>query len=382
MRRVDQSMRETGPAGRRAWRFKALAILVLIGAASGVTGLILSQRSNVAAERDTLAEDAAKGPRVEITTAVAGPTIREVRLFADVKPYFEVTLYGKVSGYIKSLPVDKGDMVRKDQLIAEIASPETDAQYNSSVADLANKKVLAERNDRLFQIGAVSREAMEQSDTNYTVAQAALAQLQTLRSYERLIAPFDGRVTARYADPGALVQNATSSQTSALPVVTVSDTSHLRVDAYVQQQDAPFVRVGDAVEVEDATNPARKISARVSRTSGELDPKSRTLLVEIDVQNRGDFFIGGSFAYVTLRLKVPPAPEVPLNALVLRENRQFVAVPDGQNILHFHPVQVDSTDGSIVRIASGITAGEKVAVNVPDEVSDGSRIQPIAMLKN
>lgn len=376
-------MREANSGRRRtAWRFKALTILVLIGAATGVAELILTQRSNVAAERNALAAEDARGPRVEVTTAIPGPTVREIRLFSDVKPYFEVTLYGKVSGYIKSLPVDKGDMVKKDQLIAEIASPETDAQYNSAVADLANKKVLAERNDRLFQVGAVSREAMEQADTNYSVAQANLAQLETLRSYERLIAPFDGRVTARFADPGALVQNATSSQTSALPVVTVSDTTHLRVDAYVQQQDAPFVHVGDAVEIEDATNPSRKIAAKVSRTSGELDPKSRTLLVEIDVPNRGDFFIGGSFAYVTLRLKVSPEPQIPLNALVLRENQQFVAVPDDRNVLHFRPVQVESTDGSVVRIASGITAGEKVAVNVPDEVSDGSRIQPIAMLKN
>ena len=376
-------MPETGSRPEpRGWRFKALAILLLVGAASGVTALIVTQRSNVAAERNVLEEQQARGPRVEITTAVPGPAIRESRLFADVRPYAEVTLYGKVSGYIKTLPVDKGDMVRKDQLIAEIASPETDAQYNSAVADLANKKVLAERNDRLFQIGAVSREAMEQSDTNYSVAQATLAQLETLRSYERLIAPFNGRVTARYADPGALVQNATSSQTSALPVVTVSDTSHLRVDAYVQQQDAPFVHVGDAVEVEDAANPARKISARVSRTSGELDSKSRTLLVEIDIENRGDFFIGGSFAYVTLNLKVPPTPEVPLNALVLRDNKQYVAVPDGRDIVHFRPVQVESTDGSIVRIAAGITAGDKVAVNLPDEVSDGSPIQPIPMLRN
>lgn len=358
-------MPNIGPESERSgWRFKALAILLLIGAASGVTGLIITQRSNIAAERDVLEEQQARGSRVEVTTAVPGQTIRETRLFADVRPYFEVTLYGKVSGCIKTLPVDKGDMVRKDQLIAEIASPETDAQYNSAVVDLANKKVLAERNDRLFQIGAVSRETMEQADTNYSVAQATLAQLDTMRSYERLIAPFDGRVTARYADPGALVQNATSSQTSSLPVVTISDTSHLRVDAYVRQQDAPFVHVGDSVEVEDAANPSRKITARVSRTSGELDPKSRTLLVEIDIQNRGDFFIGGSFAYVTLHLKVPPTPEVPLNALVLRDNRQFVAVPDDQDILHFRPVTVGSTDGSIVRIASGIRPGDKVAVNV------------------
>jgi RND family efflux transporter MFP subunit len=372
----------SGERSFRGWRFKAIAILLLIGAGSAVVALIVTQRSNVAAERDSLEEDASRGPRVEVTTAKPGPTIRQTRLFADVRPYAEVTLFGKVSGYIKALPVDKGDMVKKDQLIAEIASPETDAQFASATADLANKKVLAERNDRLFQIGAVSRETAEQSDTNYSVAQATVAQLETLRSYERLIAPFDGRVTARYADPGALVQNATNSQTSALPVVTISDTSHLRVDAYVQQQDAPFVHVGDNVEVEDAANPARKMSAKVSRTSGELDTKSRTLLVEIDLVNRGDFFVGGSFAYVTLHLNVPPAPQVPLNALVLRDNRQFVAVADDKDVLHFRPVQVESTDGTNVRIANGIRPGEKVAVNVPDEVSDGSKIQPIAVLTN
>lgn len=375
-------MHESGELRGRGWRFKAIVILVLIGAASAVAELIVTQHSNVAAERDLLEADASRGPRVEVTTATPGPVIRDIRLFADVKPYAEVTLFGKVSGYIKTLPVDKGDMVRQGQLIAEIASPETDAQFASATADLANKKILAERNDRLFQIGAVSRETAEQSDTNYSVAQAMVAQLETLRSYERLIAPLDGRVTARYADPGALVQNATNSQTSALPVVTISDTSHLRVDAYVQQQDAPFVHVGDAVEIEDAANPARRMSAKVSRTSGELDVKSRTLLVEIDVQNRGDYFVGGSFAYVTLHLKVPPAPQVPLNALVLRDNRQYVAVPDDRDIVHFRPVQVELTDGTVVRIADGIRAGEKVAVNVPDEISDGSRIQPIAMLKN
>jgi membrane fusion protein, multidrug efflux system len=376
-------MREPADDTRpRGWRFKAIAILLLIGAASAVAVLILTQRSNVAAERDSLETDAALGPRVEVTTATPGPTIREIRLFADLRPHAEVTLFGKVSGYIKTLPVDKGDLVKQGQLIAEIASPETDAQFASATADLANKKILAERNDRLFQIGAVSRETAEQADTNYSVAQATVAQLETMRSYERLIAPFNGRVTARYADPGALVQNATNSQTRALPVVTISDTTHLRVDAYVQQQDAPFVHVGDVVEIEDAANPARKISARVSRTSGELDPKSRTLLAEMDVENRGDFFVGGSFAYVTLHLTVAPAPLVPLNALVLRDNRQFVAVPDDKQVLHFRPVQVESTDGTTVRIAAGIKAGERVAVNVPDEVSDGSRIQPIAMLKD
>jgi RND family efflux transporter MFP subunit len=209
-----------------------------------------------------------------------------------------------------------------------------------------------------------------------------VSQLETLRSYERLIAPMDGRVTARFADPGALVQNATSSQTSALPVVTISDTTRLRVQSYVQQQDAPFVRVGDMAEVVDAANPERKITATVSRTSGTLDSRTRTLLTEIEISNGKEFFVGGSFAYVTLHLRVAPEPQVPVNALVLRDNKQYVAVPDDQNVVHFHAVQISSTEGGVVRIAGGIEAGDKVVVNVPDEVSDGSRIQPVALVQN
>src|SRR5262249_12321551 len=151
----------------------------------------------------------------------------------------------------------------------------------SAVADLANKKALSDRQAALYKIGGTSRELADQAETNLRVAQAMVDQLQTLRSYERLVAPFDGRVTARYADPGALVQNATNSQTSALPVVMISDTSQLRVDAYVQQSDAPYVHVGDMAEIVDAANPNRRLTAHVSRTSGALDPRTRTLLAEI-----------------------------------------------------------------------------------------------------
>jgi len=370
------------PKPKRAWRFKAIAILTLIGAASAVAGLIISQRSDVAAERSELENEQSRGPRVEITNAAPSQTEREIRLFSDARPYQEVTLYAKVSGYIKTLRVDKGSMVKKGEIIAEVASPETDAQHASALADLANKKQLTERADRLYQIGAVSREVAEQAKTNYEVAAATANQLETLRSYEVLTAPFDGRITARYADPGALVQNATNSQSSALPVVTISDANHLRVDAYVQQQDAPFVHIGDVADVVDAANPSRRITARVSRTSGALDPRTRTLLVEIDVPNAKDFFVAGSFAYVTLHLAVPSEPQVPVNALVLRDNKQYVAVPDAENVVHFRSVELASTDGGVVRVASGLKSGERVVLNVPDEVVDGSHIQPIAQVKN
>ncbi len=366
---------------KRAWRFKAVAILALIGAGSGVATLILAQESNIAAERAELEDVQSRGPRVEVTTATPGPTERTIRLFSDVRPYREVTLYAKVSGYLKTLPVDKGTMVKQGELIAEVASPETDAQYASATADLANKKTLSERAAKLYDIGGMSKLDAEQAETNYQVAQALVSQLETLRSYERLVAPFDGRVTARYADPGALMQSAANSQTSALPVVTVSDTTQLRVQAYVQQQDAPYVHVGDMAEVVDAANPSRRITARVSRTSGELDPKTRTLLTEIDVPNAKDFFVGGSFAYVTLHLSVAAEPQIPVNALVLRDNKQYVVVPDDKDVVHFRPVEIASTEGGVVRIGNGLKNGDKVVVNVPDDVSDGSHIQPVPMVQ-
>ena len=369
------------PRPRRAWRFKLLAIVALIGAGSGVASLIFAQENTIEAQRADLEDAQLRGPRVEVTAATPGPTERTIRLFSDVRPYQEVTLYGKVSGYLKSVTVDKGAMVKAGQLIAEVASPETDAQYASSLADLANKKTLAERAAKLLQIGGMSKLDSEQADTNYQVAQALVSQLETLRSYERLVAPFDGRVTARYADPGALVQSAANSQTSALPVVTISDTSRLRVQAYVQQSDAPYVHVGDMAEVVDAANPARRVTARVSRTSGALDPRTRTLLTEIDLPNAKDFFVGGSFAYVTLHIQVTQEPQVPVNALVLRDNKQFVAVPDDKDVVHFRPVEIASTDGGVVRIGNGIKIGEKIIVNVPDEISDGSHIQPVPMVQ-
>lgn len=369
------------PRKRRAWRFKLLAIIALIGAGSGVASLILAQENTIETQRADLEDAQLRGPRVEVTAATAGPKERTIRLFSDVRPYQEVTLYGKVSGYLKTLTVDKGTMVKSGQLIAEVASPETDAQYASATADLANKKTLTERAAKLYQIGGMSKLDAEQADTNYQVAQAMVSQLETLRSYERLVAPFDGRVTARYADPGALVQSATNSQTSALPVVTISDTTRLRVQSYVQQSDAPYVHVGDMAEVVDAANPGRRMTARVSRTSGTLDPRTRTLLAEIDLPNAKDFFVGGSFAYVTLHLQVAREPQVPVNALVLRDNQEYVAVPDDKDVVHFRPVEIASTEGGVVLIGNGIKVGEKVIVNVPDELSDGSHIQPVPMVQ-
>ena len=134
------------------------------------------------------------------------------------------------------------------------------------------KKRLAARDKDLLTRGNVAVQAAQQSDTNLRMAEQAVKNLAATKGYETIIAPFDGTVTARYADPGALVQSASTAQSSALPIVTLSDDSKLRITSYVEQRDVPFVHVGDPVDITDASDRSRSVTAKVSRTAGALDP--------------------------------------------------------------------------------------------------------------
>jgi RND family efflux transporter MFP subunit len=174
-----------------------------------------------------------------------------------------------------------------------------------------------------------------------------------------------------------LVQNSTTNQTSNQPVVTLVDDSKLRVNVYVEQRDAPLIRVGDKAEVSDGADTTRKVQATIARTSGALDPRTRTLFVELEVDNSDHFLVPGSFAYVTLHLPVPGYPQVPVAGLLVRGISTFVAGVGEDGLVRLRPVKVASTDGMQVSLADGVKVGDHVAINLPDEVADGARIQPV-----
>ena len=144
-------------------------------------------------------------------------------------------------------------------MLAVIESPETDKQYLAAVADAHNKQLIANRAATLVKKEMISQQDADQAEADAAVSKANLEQIGTLKSYEELRAPFSGTVTARYSDPGALIQNAATSQTSALPLVEISETSRLRIYVYVDQAHAPFVRNGDEVTILDQTNPNLKV---------------------------------------------------------------------------------------------------------------------------
>jgi membrane fusion protein (multidrug efflux system) len=355
-----------------------IGIVAIGGSALGAWRMWDDKGASLSASRQALAEGVARGPVVQVVQVVQGPKERLIQLLGDTRPYQTATLYGKVSGYVTSMVVDRGDHVKSGDLLATVASVETDQQYESSLRDMENKKRNWIRAQDLVAHGWTSHQAADQAQTDFTMATANVAQNATMKSYEQIYAPFDGVVTARFVDVGALVQNSTTNKTSNQPVLTIADESRLRVDVFVEQRDVPFVHVGDVAEVTDGANSDRKVQARIARTSHELDQRTRTLFVELDVDNTDHFLVPGSFAYVTLHIPVQSYPEVPVTGLIVRGTKTMVADLASDQTVHLRPVTVATSDGINASLAEGATVGQRVAINLPDEVTDGGRVQVVA----
>jgi membrane fusion protein (multidrug efflux system) len=357
--------------------FIAAGIVAVALVVGGVTLIALTRSSAVRGEARRRDHLVALGPHVRVVSVGRSPPERDLTVEADAQPYATVTLYAKISGYLRSITVDKGDRVKKGQVVAEIESPELDLQDVAAAADARNKRSTAERDKSLVGPGVVSTQEYDTAVANADVAEASQKSLSRQRGYETLRAPFDGTVTARYADVGALVQSAASAQTSALPVVTIAQIDTLRIYAYLAQREAAFVHEGDEAEVTLAERPGTALPAKVTRLSHELDPKTRTMLVEIDLDNRQQLIVPGSFVRVKFKVPVPSLLEVPVAALVLRGTAPFVGVVASDNRVHFRPVKIADDDGSRARILEGLHGDERIALNLGEEVAEDGLVQPL-----
>jgi RND family efflux transporter MFP subunit len=268
-----------------------------------------------------------------------------------------------------------GDHVKAGQVIATIESPETDRAYSGAKADYENKQVTADRVEKLLDKKFAAPGEADQAKTEAAVARERLASLEEQRAYELLRAPFAGTVTARFADPGALVQNAASSQTSALPVVTVSATDSLRILVYLDQGDAANVRPGTHAMIRLAERPAFSQAATVARVSGQLDAKTRKMVAELDVNDRDGQIVPGSFVQVEMVVPSQPKPQAPVEALVVRAGKTFVAVIDGTSRVRFHEVSVAGNDGRIVTFNDGVAAGDRLGLSLGSSIADGALVR-------
>ncbi len=351
----------------------ATLILILVVILLGALAFHQSSRKNAMAK--SLAGSEGKGEKVEVTEVKPSSGTKKLSLLGESRAFYSVTLFARVSGYLKELFVDIGSQVKKGQTLARVQSPEADQAYNSALSDAINKKRIADRYRVLLKKKLVSQQEADQSFTSSRIADATLETQTVVRDYQNVTAPFDGRVTQRFVDPGALIQNASSSP-SVQALFTVSQTERLRVFIYVDQVNAAAVQVGSKVSISDPHRLGETFRAEVAQVAGELDPTTRTLLVEIHVDNRDRKIVAGSFLQASLQIETPVYFELPVQALVIRNGIPSVPVVNTENEVHYRKIDLATNDGKNLFIRSGVAEGERIALNLGESVQEGQKIRP------
>jgi membrane fusion protein (multidrug efflux system) len=322
----------------------------------------------------------AKAPvEVRVTRPTRGEIYRFVTLPGSVRANREVTLYAKIPGYLKSIAVDKGDVVKAGQALGEIEVPELLAeraklQTEVRVAEIEAKRVTAARS-RAPDL--VTPQTVEEAQGGLEVAQARLVHAETLLQYSRLLAPFDGVVTMRYVDGGAFVPAATASsspQTAA--IVTLMDFTTVRVQVPVPETEASRVRPGQPVRVTVEGIPGRIFEGSVSRHGFALDESTRSLSVEADLPNPDLELRPGMYATVRVGVeKHADAMLLPVEALVTDKANAFVFVAES-GIARKTPIKAGFNDGARVEVSSGLKGSETVILVGNQNLADGAPISP------
>ena len=300
-----------------------------------------------------------------------------VRLPATLSPLAQVTLYAKVSGYLKAIHVDKGDSVKAGQVLAVLDDPELEQRYQQAQSEHAIKKVTYERLANVWKENpdVIAKQDVDVAEAAYLGATHALEQLATMVDYTNVRAPFTGVITARFVDVGALLQAATSSATQAMPLFTLMDMSTIRVYVSVPQEDAPLVKPGIPASVRVAQFPEKNLTGTVTRTTGVLDPATRTMLVEIHIPNKDRLLQPGMFGEAVIRLKSHrDALAIPPAALITESSGASVFVV-AQGKAQKVSVKTDLDDGVWIEITEGLAGHEDVVVVGKARLRDGAPAQ-------
>lgn len=363
--------------GRRKYPvFVASGVLFIAAVLLGVVALRVHRAHVEQRQRASLEREAARGPRVRVVQVETTKGDRVVTLPGDVHGYNQTTLYAKVSGYVKDIFVNRGDHVAADQVLATIWSPETEEDVRTAQNSAAIAGITAKRIESLAPVGVVSEQDRDNAVAQRRISQSSLGRAKALLEYTVVKAPFAGVVTARYVDPGALVPAATQSTQASLPIVDVASLDTLRIFAYVGQDMAAFVHPGDAVDVWQDEVPGQRIPAKVTYTTGALDPRTRTMQVEVDLDNRNVGMLPGTFAHVGIHVTEPRLPLISSEALVIRDGKTMVAeIKDGK--VHYADIDLGYNDGRDVRVLRGLSGGETIGLDVPVEVEEGGGVQAI-----
>jgi RND family efflux transporter MFP subunit len=355
-----------------------LAVATLIAAFAVVTVRGQAVRS----QTDLLKQGAGQGQPVLVTGLVGRPETREISLPGEIHGYYETPIYAKIAGYVATMLVDKGSRVRTGQLVATIESPETDQQTRNAKASYE----IAAITDRRYQ-ALVRQQVVPQQDADQTHAQM-LETYATWRSYvatqqyERVIAPFDGMITTRNLNPGALVGSTSASGTSNPAIFEIATLKPLRVYLYLPQPFSPLVRDGDAAVVTVAEFPKRDFVGTITRHPAALDQSTRTMQVEVDLPNDDLALYPGMYANVTVTIRgSKESPRVPDQALIF--NNEDVLVPVVRdNRIHLVKVELGLDDGINCEVIRGLEGDETIALGMGQTAHEGELVRPVSLKKD
>src|SRR5438477_8684930 len=383
---VSSNEHKTGPVrARQRRRFILMSggALFLIALVAGFVPQF-RQRQTAAADTKELAIP---------TVAVISPTVTTphsgLNLPAEVKPWQEASIFARVNGYLKEWLVDIGAHVQKDQLLAEIDTPDLDQQ----LAQARSQAVLAKRNleqakstntkwQELYKQGVVSQldaENMNTSQaTNQANTEAFAANLRFLEqevAFKRVTAPFPGIITVRNVNVGDLI---TANNTS-FEMFHIQQTDPLRVYFRIPQEDAANIAVGQTFNVQVGAESAKTYPGKVISTSGAVSPDSRTMLVELQVENSKNEILPGSYATVRVpEVALGKLVTLPDNTLIFRGKSQQVGIVDAKGVVQLRDVKVGRDFGVQSEILSGVTESDKVIVNPSDSLTTGTAVRVAA----
>lgn len=356
-----------------------LALVLVVGAL--VFGLLprLKQRAEVRSDTRELAVQTVSV--VSPGPAKVGPPLV---LSGELKPEVEAVIYARATGYVRRWLVDIGAHVEKGQLLAELDSPELEREHAQAAAEVAQAESAlalaqstAKRWKEMLSGKTVSTQEADEKFGDVKVKEATVAaahakeqRLTNLLDFTKITAPFSGTITARSIDVGQLV-----TEGSGIELFRLAQTAKLRVFARVPQSYSRAVVVGQTAAVTVPEMPGRKIEGKILRTAGAMDAASRTLLVEIEVDNAKGDLLAGSYARVRLTDAQPDsALTLPSGTVLFRtEGPQVAVVEDGHTKMR--SVSLGRDFGAIVEIVGGLTAQDRVIVNPPDSLVDGVEVR-------
>jgi RND family efflux transporter MFP subunit len=336
--------------------------------------------------------DLTAAPTAGVAKVTREDLFRQVTMAAEFRPYEEVALHAKVSGYVSKMNVDFGDTVKAGQLLATLEVPELQAELanaqaaeQKAEADFTNAHLIYRRLLSVNQDhpNLVAQQDLDTAQANDLTATAAIAaakanfeKFQTMVSYTQITSPFDGVVTHRYADPGTLIQAGTSSDTQALPLVRVSDNYRLRLDFPVTVDYVKDVQLGDSVEVRVDSLNGKTFTGNISRFTHDVDDGTRTMMTEIEVPNPNLELVPGMYATVVLNVeKHLQALAVPTEAVV-GDQTPTVYVVNHNNQIEERTVKLGLETADKYEILSGLKEGDLVVIGSRSGFQAGQKVEP------